>query len=298
MDELKNDYWVECFADIKVNPYNFLEFVKDKKLIKPPGWFEYVKYTPESGITMYLWLSATAADLENCERVQDIDVVVDTRDLMKERATWDRWIKPVSDNLFKGSLEYEYFDKPYQISELAIELIRQLISKKLNPYQYRSKTFRAEQVFNTVLRPLRAGFREVLMPSISEHKDLSKLFLDFFSTFLIDNQLLPVFLVYIDLVQGESPITDKLPGDKRQRLGKLEDEKKNMDATIQAAIHAGVFIEQRKRTDNASKGVKKKELYDFIYKKDKTLPDTRIESIWKRIPQDYKHGSGRPKKIT
>lgn len=87
---------------------------------------------------------------------------------------------------------------------------------------------------------------------------------------------------------------DSFTGKDSQELGRLKAEKKAMDSTINAAVQLGIFIK-----DNTDAGLqlKRKDVIDFIHGIDRNIPNTRIDQIWNFIPDEFKHGPGRPKKI-
>ena len=55
------NYWYYCCAYLKVNPFEFLEFVKQKEIFKIPSDLEYIKTTSKSGKVKYDW--ATGGDI-------------------------------------------------------------------------------------------------------------------------------------------------------------------------------------------------------------------------------------------
>jgi integrase len=84
-----------------------------------------------------------------------------------------------------------------------------------------------------------------------------------------------------------------LTGKEKQELGRLRTEKAKMDATVLAAIKVGQFIQEKKTEE---KKIIRKDIEDFVYKIDRSIPQTRIDMIWKAIPDSLKEGPGRPKK--
>ncbi len=84
-----------------------------------------------------------------------------------------------------------------------------------------------------------------------------------------------------------------LLGKERQELGRLKKEKITMDLTVEAAIAVGKYIEKAK---SEGRLIVKGEISDLINHIDRKIPDTRIDLIWKSIPDDIKSGPGRPKK--
>jgi len=81
-----------------------------------------------------------------------------------------------------------------------------------------------------------------------------------------------------------------LSAQEARELGGLREEKKKWDSSIVAAVQVGVNFA------NLGRQIIRDELKDFIYKTDKTMPNTTIDKIWKALPDKYKKGSGRPKK--
>jgi hypothetical protein len=81
-----------------------------------------------------------------------------------------------------------------------------------------------------------------------------------------------------------------LSAEDARELGQLREEKKKWDSSIVAAVQAGVHFA------NLDREIIRDELKDFIYKTDKTIPNTTIDKIWKALPDKYKKGAGRPKK--
>jgi hypothetical protein len=81
-------------------------------------------------------------------------------------------------------------------------------------------------------------------------------------------------------------------GKQRQEYGRLRAEKINMDASIRASIEVGKFVQQK--LDSGEK-IKKADVVDLINSVEREIPSTRIDQIWKEIPDMVKHGPGRPK---
>jgi len=84
-----------------------------------------------------------------------------------------------------------------------------------------------------------------------------------------------------------------LSGKEKQELGRLKKEKITMDLTVKAAIDVGKYVEKAKMRN---KLIVKNEIIDLINGIDLKIPDTRIDLIWKSIPNEIKSGPGRPKK--
>ena len=81
-----------------------------------------------------------------------------------------------------------------------------------------------------------------------------------------------------------------LAAQEARELGELRKEKAKWDSSIAAAVQAGVHFA------NLDREIIRDELKDFIYKTDKTIPNTTIDKIWKALPDKYKKGAGRPRK--
>lgn len=86
----------------------------------------------------------------------------------------------------------------------------------------------------------------------------------------------------------------ELSGKDRQELGRLKTEKITMDLTVKAAIVVGTYIEKAKTEGRL---IVKDEIIDLVNGIDSKIPSTRIDLIWKSIPDKIKSGPGRPKKI-
>lgn len=84
-----------------------------------------------------------------------------------------------------------------------------------------------------------------------------------------------------------------LSGKERQELGRLKTEKITMDATVKAAIEVGKFAQTK--IDKNEK-ILKRDIQDLVNKIDKSIPNTRIDLIWKSIDLESKKGNGRPPK--
>lgn len=81
-------------------------------------------------------------------------------------------------------------------------------------------------------------------------------------------------------------------GKQRQEYGRLRAEKISMDASIRASIEVGKLVQRK--LDSGEK-LKKSDVVDLINKVEKEIPSTRIDQIWREIPDTVKHGPGRPK---
>lgn len=99
-------------------------------------------------------------------------------------------------------------------------------------------------------------------------------------------------LMGIEKITQSQPIIESLTSKEKQEFGRLKVEKNTMDATIKAAIEVGRFIQQK---ESLGEKIIKKEITDLIYKIDKDIPNTRIDLIWRLLPDTIKHGPGRPK---
>lgn len=79
---------------------------------------------------------------------------------------------------------------------------------------------------------------------------------------------------------------------EKREFGQLKREKEKWDASIQAALLVGMFVQEKNQV------LKRKDVKDQLYKIDSTLPDTAFEKIWKAIPSQYRHKGGRTKDDT
>jgi hypothetical protein len=79
---------------------------------------------------------------------------------------------------------------------------------------------------------------------------------------------------------------------EKREFGQLKREKEKWDASIQAALLVGMFVQEKGQV------LKRKDVKDQLYKIDSTLPDTAFEKIWKAIPSQYRHKGGRTKDDT
>jgi hypothetical protein len=84
-----------------------------------------------------------------------------------------------------------------------------------------------------------------------------------------------------------------LSSKEKQELGRLRTEKITMDSAIKAAIEVGVYLEKVKMK---SELIVRSDISDLINKIDIKIPNTRIDLIWKSIPDEIKSGPGRRKK--
>jgi len=87
--------------------------------------------------------------------------------------------------------------------------------------------------------------------------------------------------------------SSELSGKEKQELGRLRTEKVTMDLTVKAAVDVGAYIEKAKTEGRL---IVKDDIIDLINGIDSKIPSTRINLIWKSIPDNIKSGPGRPKK--
>lgn len=125
-------------------------------------------------------------------------IVVSPRNEKAERIIWDRWIQPIINTHYNGSIKYRFFDKPEQITQADIEnVFRQALSML---YAYPGMPFQGNDFLKEVLDRLLAGFKQ------HEGVDLVALFYGFL-TKLMDDEQLPAFLAYIGQERREDIIT-------------------------------------------------------------------------------------------
>jgi hypothetical protein len=90
---------------------------------------------------------------------------------------------------------------------------------------------------------------------------------------------------FIDVMHGDIPIA----GEDARELGRLRAEKKKWEASILAAVQAGIHCSEMDGV------ITRDQLTDFILKI-QNLPYTTIDKIWNALPDKYKKKAGRPKK--
>lgn len=106
-------------------------------------------------------------------------------------------------------------------------------------------------------------------------------------------------LQWTDAIVGDDMKSKKinnsssLTGKEKQEFGRLKIEKTTMDSTVKAAVNVGEYIHKAKMEDRL---IVKNEIIDLINSIDLKIPNTRIDLIWKSIPENIKSGPGRPKK--
>jgi hypothetical protein len=83
-----------------------------------------------------------------------------------------------------------------------------------------------------------------------------------------------------------------MDANEKRKFGQLKREKEKWDASIQAALLVGMFVQEQKQKNQV---LKRKDVSDKLYKIDSSLPDTVFEKIWKAIPSQYRHKGGRTK---
>jgi hypothetical protein len=89
---------------------------------------------------------------------------------------------------------------------------------------------------------------------------------------------------FIDVMHGDVP----MDAEDARELGRLRGEKTKWDASILAAVQAGIHCSEM------DDEITRDQLTDFIVKIEK-LPDTTIDKIWQALPDKYKKKAGRPK---
>ncbi|RJP78614.1 MAG: hypothetical protein C4522_12625 [Desulfobacteraceae bacterium] len=87
-------------------------------------------------------------------------------------------------------------------------------------------------------------------------------------------------------------------GKKLQEYGRLKNEKKVWDLSINAAMEIGIYIGSQSKEKECfvltRKGLNDK--LNSVSKELGNLPNTRIDTIWKNIPEKFRKTAGKPKK--
>jgi hypothetical protein len=150
-------------------------------------------------------------------------------------------------------------------------------------------------LFHEIMTAIDIGIAEEKIRVVLEHEDSKNGEWEFSDSKILDTQS---FFSWMH--DRGYPVPDELneflkgplTGKDKQELGRLRAEKKAMDSTIKASIKVNEFIEKKTA---AGEQIKKNDIVDFIHGFDQNLPSTRVNQIWKEIPDIVKHGPGRPK---
>ena len=137
IDKSNSNLWYYCYVGLRVNPFKFLDFIREKKLFKIPPELEFIKTKTDSGEVQYSWASENMIEQANGQSKTDPSVKTemlngkDRQELGRLRAEKEKMDSTVKAAIEVGQFVQQKIDKGETIIRKEISDLVYKIDKKI-----------------------------------------------------------------------------------------------------------------------------------------------------------------------